>query len=47
MDDRWEVQHQCIKFLHDALPTFGNVSYTFSIINFKGKQAGKYKQEVY
>ncbi|KAM3718059.1 Crescerin-like protein [Dirofilaria immitis] len=24
MDDRWEVQHQCIKFLHDALPTFGN-----------------------
>ncbi|CAG9534618.1 unnamed protein product [Cercopithifilaria johnstoni] len=24
MDDRWEVQHQCIKFLHDALPTFGD-----------------------
>ncbi|VDK78267.1 unnamed protein product [Onchocerca ochengi] len=24
MNDRWEVQHQCIKFLHDALPTFGN-----------------------
>lgn len=25
-DDRWEVQHQCIKLLHEALPTFGNVS---------------------
>ncbi|VDK47933.1 unnamed protein product [Gongylonema pulchrum] len=24
MDERWEVQHQCIKLLHDALPTFGN-----------------------
>ncbi|VDM10531.1 unnamed protein product [Wuchereria bancrofti] len=35
MDDRWEVQHQCIKFLHDALPTFGDVSYTFSNNKFK------------
>ncbi|OZC12090.1 HEAT repeat protein [Onchocerca flexuosa] len=26
MNDRWEVQHQCIKFLHDALPTFGNLN---------------------
>ncbi|KHN71464.1 hypothetical protein Tcan_02246, partial [Toxocara canis] len=24
VDDRWEVQHQCIKFLLDAMPTFGN-----------------------
>uniref|UniRef100_A0A1I7WQF1 TOG domain-containing protein n=1 Tax=Heterorhabditis bacteriophora TaxID=37862 RepID=A0A1I7WQF1_HETBA len=24
MDDRWEVQHQCIKFLVEAMPTFGN-----------------------
>ncbi|EFO14552.1 hypothetical protein LOAG_13965 [Loa loa] len=35
MDDRWEVQHQCIKFLHDALPTFGNASYTFFNNKFK------------
>uniref|UniRef100_A0A0R3RNI5 HEAT repeat domain-containing protein n=1 Tax=Elaeophora elaphi TaxID=1147741 RepID=A0A0R3RNI5_9BILA len=27
MDGRWEVQHQCIKFLHDALPTFESVSF--------------------
>nr|CDJ90394.1 HEAT domain containing protein [Haemonchus contortus] len=24
MDDRWEVQHQCIKFLYEAMPTFGS-----------------------
>ncbi|VDN03323.1 unnamed protein product [Thelazia callipaeda] len=24
-DNRWEIQHQCIKFLHDAMPTFGNI----------------------
>ncbi|PIO70609.1 HEAT repeat protein [Teladorsagia circumcincta] len=23
-DDRWEVQHQCIKFLYEAMPTFGS-----------------------
>ncbi|EPB70428.1 HEAT repeat protein [Ancylostoma ceylanicum] len=23
-DDRWEVQHQCIKFLQEAMPTFGS-----------------------
>nr|CTP80956.1 Bm1678 [Brugia malayi] len=38
MDDRWEVQHQCIKFLHDALPTFGDVSYTFSNNKIEGLQ---------
>ncbi|WKY09383.1 hypothetical protein Q1695_002054 [Nippostrongylus brasiliensis] len=25
-DDRWEVQHQCIKFLYEAMPTFGSNS---------------------
>lgn len=25
-DDRWEVQHQCIKFLQEAMATFGSVS---------------------
>uniref|UniRef100_A0A0M3HFE3 HEAT repeat domain-containing protein n=1 Tax=Ascaris lumbricoides TaxID=6252 RepID=A0A0M3HFE3_ASCLU len=29
VDDRWEVQHQCIKFLLDAIPTFGNVGLFF------------------
>ncbi|PIO76030.1 HEAT repeat protein [Teladorsagia circumcincta] len=24
-DDRWEVQHQCIKFLYEAMPTFGSL----------------------
>ncbi|CAI2354406.1 unnamed protein product [Caenorhabditis sp. 36 PRJEB53466] len=25
-DDRWELQHQCIKFLVEAMPTFGNAT---------------------
>lgn len=25
-DERWEVQHQTLKFLLDALPTFGTVN---------------------
>uniref|UniRef100_A0A158R4G6 HEAT repeat-containing protein 1 n=1 Tax=Syphacia muris TaxID=451379 RepID=A0A158R4G6_9BILA len=39
-DERWEVQHQTVKFLHDALPTFGNntefcMSYLLSAIVMK------------
>ncbi|CAB3397277.1 unnamed protein product [Caenorhabditis bovis] len=26
VDERWELQHQCIKFLVEAMPTFGNAT---------------------